>query len=700
MKASNGIVRAAKWCLIALLGLATLDFLILWQIHGRTSAQCLFVGILGFCRRPSTVSFSRRDTIYSGATIKTTNATTNPQIPATLPSYTNSSSYGPPFNALEELHHALQTMQDYYFAIWVGKYTSSIDWTGAVIGTFLSASLFSLTRSLEYILPPASTQPSTITLQGEKVENEVNKYFSQSVAYYFGENAMDIRFQAFDDMLWVVLGWLESVRFINMHSNAHYNGPNSQDEWGGGAWYGNQFVPSFAHRAHIFYDLASQGWDTKLCGGGMNWNPRLTPYKNAITNELYISASVAMYLYFPGDRNPSPYITTAGDDDGVRAEPGETKKADITRPHDPVYLSNAVRAYDWLKNSNMTNEKGLYVDGFHITGWLPNGTIGTGKCDERNEMVYTYNQGVILSGLRGLWEGTGNIDYLADGHKLVRNVIKATGWKSATSPHNPEWSGLGRNGILEEICDSRGSCSQNGQTFKGIYFHHLTLFCEPLPTKPVLPGKTFAAGPTERSLHEQSCREYASWVVWNARGAMSTRDDEGRYGAWWGAGIWNGTSTPPVRIVDDAEDYRNEGLGDEKKWGRGWNDGLGVTPPLAGIPGGGQIPFNDDMLSNAPPAMKGKMTSPEDPAFPRVSAGSRDLNGRGRGRTVETQGGGVAVLRAMWELVHLYAKDTDSITNDDTDEDTISRWNDLRSKAKSIQEPTPPTPIVDWQVDL
>lgn len=700
MKASNGIVRAAKWCLIALLGLATLDFLILWQIHGRTSAQCLFVGILGFCRRPSTVSFSRRDTTYNGATIKTTNATTNPQIPATLPSYTNSSSYGPPFNALEELHHALQTMQDYYFAIWVGKYTSSIDWTGAVIGTFLSASLFSLTRSLEYILPPASTQPSTITLQGEKVENEVNKYFSQSVAYYFGENAMDIRFQAFDDMLWVVLGWLESVRFINMHSNAHYNGPNSQDEWGGGAWYGNQFVPSFAHRAHIFYDLASQGWDTKLCGGGMNWNPRLTPYKNAITNELYISASVAMYLYFPGDRNPSPYITTAGDDDGVRAEPGETKKADITRPHDPVYLSNAVRAYDWLKNSNMTNEKGLYVDGFHITGWLPNGTIGTGKCDERNEMVYTYNQGVILSGLRGLWEGTGNIDYLADGHKLVRNVIKATGWKSATSPHNPEWSGLGRNGILEEICDSRGSCSQNGQTFKGIYFHHLTLFCEPLPTKPVLPGKTFAAGPTERSLHEQSCREYASWVVWNARGAMSTRDDEGRYGAWWGAGIWNGTSTPPVRIVDDAEDYRNEGLGDEKKWGRGWNDGLGVTPPLAGIPGGGQIPFNDDMLSNAPPAMKGKMTSPEDPAFPRVSAGSRDLNGRGRGRTVETQGGGVAVLRAMWELVHLYAKDTDSITNDDTDEDTISRWNDLRSKAKSIQEPTPPTPIVDWQVDL
>ena len=29
----------------------------------------------------------------------------------------------------------------------------------------------------------------------------------------------------------------------------------------------------------------------------------------------------------------------------------------------------------------------------------------------------------------------------------------------------------------------------------------------------------------------------------------------------------------------------------------------------------------------------------------------RDLNDRGRGRTVETQGGGLSVLRAMWELV-------------------------------------------------
>ncbi|QDS70222.1 hypothetical protein FKW77_007047 [Venturia effusa] len=663
MKASSRLLRAAEWCLIVLLGLATLNFLILWRLHGLKSAQCMSTRVFGSCSDPSSSFVSRRHSAYKGASLQPQPQTTTPNSSATIPSQVNASSYEPPFNALEELHHALETMQEYYFAIWVGKYPSSIDWTGAVIGTFLSASLFSLSRSLDYILPPATTQPRTVTLEGERVDNEVNRYFSQSVAYYFGENAFEIRLQAFDDMLWVVLGWLESVRFINMHSNAHHSTLNSQDGMGVGSWYGNQFVPSFAHRANVFYRLASEGWDTKLCGGGMNWNPRLTPYKNAITNQLYISASVAMYLYFPGDRNPSPFITTAGDDDGVAAEPGETKKADIARPHDSMYLSNAVRAYDWLKNSNMTNDQGLYVDGFHITGWHPNGSIGTGKCDERNEMVYTYNQGVLLSGLRGLWEGTGELDYLADGHKLVRNVIKATGWKSSNSSHDPKWSGLGRNGILEEACDSKGTCSQNGQTFKGIYFHHLTLFCEPLPTKPVLPGKTFAAGPTEKSLHEQSCKEYTSWVIWNARGAMSTRDDEGRYGTWWGAGIWNGTDAPPARLMFNAEDYRNEGLGDEQKWGWGWNDGLNVTPPHAGIiPGFGQVPINDggfsDTPMDVPSQANGKTTIPDDPAFPRAATGSRDLNGRGRGRTVETQGGGVAVLRCMWELVRLYAKET------------------------------------------
>jgi hypothetical protein len=566
---------------------------------------------------------------------------------------TLTSKYGPPFNALEELHYALETMQSEYFQIWLGKWPTSIDWTGAVLGTLVSASLFSLTRSLDYVLPPTKQQSNWATIEGEKVENEINRYFSQSIAYYFGEDAFQIRLEAYDDMLWVVLGWLESIRFVKLHSNTHYP---SEEELGLGAgkpWYGNQFVPSFAHRANIFYEIANQGWDNKLCGGGMVWNPRLTPYKNAITNQLYISASIGMYLYFPGDRNPSPFLQSRKQDPRVR-ENGATDSR--TRPHDPVYLSNAVQAYDWLKNSNMTNEKGLYVDGFHIAGWSHNGSIGTGNCDVRNEMVYTYNQGVLLSGLRSLWESTGKLEYLEDGHKLVRNVIAATGWRSSTE-RTRWWSGLGRNGILEEICDSSGTCSQNGQTFKGIFFHHLTLFCEPLPQIPLIPGKTYFADPTSYSLHAQSCKEYNTWVIWNARAAMSTRDSNGRFGMWWGVPNWDAGSSP--EIPEGAEDYRNEGLGSENRWGSGWREGLGIIPPHFGSddwPAAEELSQVEHVIySSSHVDLKKRHESPRDIDFPANSGSTADLNDRGRGRTVETQGGGVAVLRAFWEFVHVYS---------------------------------------------
>ncbi|KAF2418994.1 Six-hairpin glycosidase [Tothia fuscella] len=518
-----------------------------------------------------------------------------------------------PVNPLEELHYALEVMQNFYFQLWLGTWPTCIDWTGAVLGTFVSASLFSLTRSLDYSLPkpPQSipNQPDRITMKGERIENEIDKYFSQSIAYYFGEDYFGIRMQAYDDMLWVVLGWLESVRFVKLHTLAHYPAAEGKEK---GEWYGRQFVPAFAHRAHVFYDIAKKGWDTELCGGGMNWNPRLTPYKNAITNELYISASIGMYLYFPGDLNSSPFATQekrkCGSREGIDAAGEESTTG---HSFDPVYRKNAIEAYTWLKHSNMTNEKGLYVDGFHIKGWRNRHDTGTGNCDERNEMVYTYNQGVLLSGLRGLWEGTGERKYLEDGHALVRNVIAATGWKSPTE-RTSSWQGLGSNGIMEEICDKKGTCSQNAQTFKGIYFHHLTLFCEPLPRIAAVPGKTFSAGPEEVRLHSQSCNEYATWVTWNARAALSTRDRQGRFGMWWGANVnVLETATFPVQ----GQDYRNRGLGDAKRWGTGW--------------------YND-------------------PDFPQYF-NATDANDRGRGRTVETQGGGVAVVRAMWEFVGRFA---------------------------------------------
>lgn len=506
-----------------------------------------------------TVSFARRQTIIDH--------------PSSIPS-----------DALHELRRAIEVMQTEYFDIGLGTWPSSIDWTAAVLGTHISAVLSSFSRFNEF----ANAEWMS--------ENDINRYFSHTITYLFGENQFAIRNQAYDDMLWVVLGWLQAIRFTNSHSEVHFLRNESPD------WHGRQFIPAFSHRARVFYELAERGWDQKLCGGGMLWDPRKLPYKNAITNELFIAASAGMYLGFPGDNNDSPFVA---------AKP----------IYNPTFLQNAISAYQWLKHSGMTNDHGLYVDGFHIKGYDRNHSKT--ECDERNEMVYTYNQGVLLSGLRGLWEATGNVSYLEDGHELIRNVIHATGWtEDGDTPSIPcgdlGWCGLGRKGILTELCDTSGTCSQNGQTFKGIFFHHLTDFCASLPREAVTPGKTHGAPRELISLHRASCKKYAPWIMHNGNAAIRTKDAKGRFGMWWGANtlehpaVHHGAS-PAAVFPRGAMDYQN-------------------NPKHANLLGTNAHSFNR--------------------AIPELDIHSTgDLNDRGRGRTVETQSGGVAVIRAMWEFL-------------------------------------------------
>lgn len=516
-------------------------------------------------------------------------------------------------STLPAILNALDVLQSDYFANWQGIWPTSIDWTSAVIGTYLSSALSTISTSF----PSLSSEKAA--------ENIINKYFSQLVASYFGQDAFSLRQEAYDDMLWVVLGWLESIKFVNAHSSLHFGDKEKVDT----QWYGEQWTPAFAHRAKLFWDLASQGWDTSLCNGGMVWSPYLEPYKNAITNELFITASISMYLYFPGDDNASPY--------GGPSPPG---KPTNEMPHDPKHLAAAIEGYRWLTDSNMTDANGLYVDGYHISGWsrrrLGEPRTNT-RCDARNEMVYTYNQGVLLSGQRGLYEATGARSYLEDGHKLVSDVIAATGWDLARDTTVEEkrndsklgqWHGLGRSGILEEVCDSQGYCSQNSQTFKGIYFHHLTLFCAKLPDHLVLPSETSTSQDIPGSpyfvkqWHAKQCARYGSWIKHNAGGALGTLDHQGRFGMWWGAPA-HASAEPDVvdDVPDQAVDYRNAGV--PQRW-----MGAGVRKQQRGIEQA-SILFGKESEAVA----------------------TYDLNDRGRGRTVETQGGGIAVLRAMWELV-------------------------------------------------
>ncbi len=376
-------------------------------------------------------------------------------------------------STLDAMLDAISVMQDRYFEIGLGTWPDSIDWTAAVLGTHVSATLSTLISSID-----SSTSSATACADALAWDNLINRYFAHTSVFYFGENALSIRQQAYDDILWVVLGWLENVKLMDVYTSLRSK--DTLPEQGKKQqqlppWHGTQFKPAAAHRARLFYDLATRGWDTSLCGGGMIWSPHLQPYKNSVTNELFISASISMYLYFPGDENDSPFWS---------AEDQPSRRT----PHNPQHLENAIEAYAWLKASHMKSpDRGtpsLYADGFHISGWRrePSGHInpGTGRCDDLNTMIYTYNQGVVLTGLRDLWLATGEASYLDDGHDLIDAVVAATGWWSRDRKGGMrQWAGLGRGGVLEEYCDASGRCSQNEQPSLASYprqSHHITQF--------------------------------------------------------------------------------------------------------------------------------------------------------------------------------------------------------------------------------
>ncbi|KAK3942101.1 glycoside hydrolase, family 76 [Diplogelasinospora grovesii] len=574
---------------------------------------------------------------------------------------------------------ALRVMQDKYFQVNAGTWPSAIDWTAAVVGTHVAGALGSLSKGL-------LESPVTTTCEREDFllrENLVTLYFSQLVAFYFGQDAFSLRNQAYDDMLWVVLGWLGSAQFIESHGKSLFDSDSAagadtvrQDidlALGNQSWHGSIWTPPFAHRARIFWELASKGWDTTLCGGGMIWNPRLAPYKNAITNELYIAASINMYLNFPGDSSSSPFMY---DPPGAWSPSAET---DEWPPRDPKYLKAALDGYKWLMNSNMTNSFGLFADGFHISKGLARDNshatdIAAGKCDQRDEMVYTYNQGVLLSGQVGLFKATGELHYLHAGHQLIQNVIRATGYDlyrdapiddlARLNPWElPPWSGLGRGGVLEEACDVSGECSQDAQTFKGIWMHHFTEFCAPLGGATSTPDVE-----TVKAAHAAACQQYLGWLRHNAMAALGTRDDEGKFGMWWTAGLLNGLTTaslmqmagphndtllPPQSRphakggARDVVDYRNYGVPNDPMW-----IVQGANVPAADSEGEDEDEdeetFNNRATGQLPIDHQGGASRLRSRG--ENSANLADPNNRGRGRTVETQGGGLAVLRALWEL--------------------------------------------------
>ncbi|KAH8174617.1 glycosyl hydrolase family 76 domain-containing protein [Sarocladium implicatum] len=543
---------------------------------------------------------------------------------------------------LEDAFAALEILQDEFFDADYGTWPSAIDWTGAVVETIVSGMLTTLTRAFD-------NDTAAGDAPGWKAkENLLSSYFAEVINSYYGQDILSLRGEAFDDMLWVVLGWIEGVTFVREHAKRHYSGKVEGTVTGSSRlhkalenkpWHGSKWIPDFAHRARIFWNAASRGWDTSLCGGGMVWDRRLSPYKNAITNELWISASISMYQYWPGDNITSPWTID-----------------DECRKKDPEHLAAAIEGYKWLYDVNMINKLGLFVDGYHISRQR-----GSTRCDLRNEMVYTYNQGVLLSGQRGLWSVTGSASYLEDGHDLIQSVIKATGWnlhagmpvdalESGKMGGLPLWRGLGRGGIMEERCDASGGCSQDGQAFKGIFFHHLTTFCAALDPITVAPGVTLDVEGFHRvkTAHSEACEHYLGWVRHNALAAMGTRDTAGVFGMWWGAGLFEEAPAPLDEDTNErnATDYRNLGMPHDDIWGTQHRFRPG-TKAGDEKEASGRVAMGMEQTVMRPHSgsRQERRQAPE-----QKDSLTRDPNARGRGRTVETQMSGLSLLRAYWEL--------------------------------------------------
>lgn len=164
----------------------------------------------------------------------------------------------------------------------------------------------------------------------------------------------------------------------------------------------------------IFSDMATNGWDTTTCGGGMWWNKAKT-YKNAITNELFLTIAARLHQRTPGDGGSGSYLDWAN------------------------------KEWAWFSNSGMINSSHLINDGL------------TSSCTNNGQTTWTYNQGIILGGLTDLYKITGNLTYLNTAEAIANAAISAL-----VSPA----------GILREPCEP-SNCDGDQEQFKGLFMRNL-----------------------------------------------------------------------------------------------------------------------------------------------------------------------------------------------------------------------------------
>ncbi len=190
-------------------------------------------------------------------------------------------------------------------------------------------------------------------------------------------------------------------------------------------WWALAWVAAYdLTRDHRYLDAArtifahnQTGWDD-ICRGGLWWN-EARRYKNAITNELFLTLAARLHLRAGGQ----------GD-----------------------YLTWALREWEWLWSSGLIGTGGLINDGL------------TSDCANNGGTAWTYNQGVILGGLAALYQITGDCAYLRRGESIADAALR-----TLTSPPSANGPGILTEPGRGSAAGSKGDHTQ----FKGIFVRHL-----------------------------------------------------------------------------------------------------------------------------------------------------------------------------------------------------------------------------------
>ena len=200
-------------------------------------------------------------------------------------------------------------------------------------------------------------------------------------------------------------------------------------------WHGHAWLSAFEATANttylsealgIYRTLLEQWGAWNATCGGMNWAMQ-PPYVNTVTNGLFMEALVRLWA----------------------AGAGEVVLASRT------VAQWAQLALAWSQRPGLLSPQGVLVDGF-----------STQNCSQAVGAVWSYNQGLWVSGLAGLGALQASPPLALASQRLAQGAAQALSREGQGSPSGAV--------MLELSCSAEGWCEDySGQQFKGVYAHRL-----------------------------------------------------------------------------------------------------------------------------------------------------------------------------------------------------------------------------------